>query len=180
MQNCNYAEQRPWSDKFLPQDKKILVDVFGCDESLIEITTPEVDMRRAADLVIKSANEDERGVYVAVRTRKAGYAANYPDEFTVRAHYTAGHKTEYAKIMEGYGDIMLYGFVIEGIIQRWILLDLEVFREEAENDYIVREHKHNRDGKNSFYAYNINSFNCTNNKKPDILLGYSKDYFKKG
>lgn len=172
MENCDYSSQRPWSDQFLPQDKKILSNVFGCDTALIEITTPDVDMRKAADLIIQSHVPDERGVYVAVRTRTAGYAAQYADEFTVRAHYTAGHKTEYAKIMEGYGDIMLYGFVVENVISRWILIDLDVFREEAENDYIKMEHKHNRDGKNSFYAYNIKSF-----KQPGILLGNSVGYF---
>lgn len=177
MNTCDYNNQRPWSDRFLTQDKKILVNVLKCDESLIEITTPETDMQEAADLIIKSNVKGERDVYVAVRTRTSAYAERYSDEFTIRAHYTAGYKTEYEKIMEGYADIMLYGFVINNIITRWILLDLHTFREEAEENYIVKEHKHNRDGRNSFYAYNINSFKCTKSFYPDILISWSDGYF---
>lgn len=179
MNTCDYNKQRPWSDKFLPQDKTILSNVLNCDESLIEVTTPMVDMQQAADLIIKSNIPDERDIYVAVRTRTSGYAERYSDEFTVRAHYTEGYKTEYEKIMEGFGDIMLYGFVINNSIARWVLIDLEIFRQEAENDYIIKEHKHNRDGRNSFYAYNINSFKCTKSCFPDILISWSDGYFSK-
>ncbi len=177
MENCDYSAQRPWSDRFLGQDKQILSSVFGCDIGLIEVTSPEIDMQRAADLLIKSPTGNDRDIHVAVRTRKGAYTERYSDEFTVRAHYTAGHKTEYEKIMEGHADIMLYGFVVDDVKSRWILLDLDIFRKEAEEEYIVREHKQNRDGRNSFYAYNIKSFLCSDTHYPDILLGWSEGYF---
>jgi len=145
---------------------------MGCGKVDVNITPFIVDVKEAADLVIEGG-DDAEDIYSAVRLRKSEFASRYPYEFTVRYQYTAGYKTEYEKIMEGYADIMFYGFVIKGSIARWIILNMDAFREEAEQDYIKKEHKHNTDGRNSFLAFDVRSF------KSDIILGTSEGYFGK-
>jgi hypothetical protein len=163
----NYNNNRHWSDKFLPQ----VIQVLSCGKADVNITPFWQDVKEAADLVIKADENYGKDLYSAVRLRKSSYASKYPYEFTVRYQYTDGYKTEYEKIMEGYADIMFYGFVIDGSIARWIILDMDAFRAEAEEDYIVKEHKHNADGRNSFLAFNVKSF------KHQIILGHSEGYF---
>lgn len=161
----NYASQRRWSDRYLPA----VIETLGCAN--VNVSPFEVDVEQATDLIIEGDSEFGKNVHVAVRLRKSKFATRYPYEFTVRYQYTDGYKTEHEKIMEGYADIMFYGFVDQNCIFRWIILDLDVYREEAENDYITKEHKHNRDGRNSFLAYDIRSF------KGDIIIAHSAGYF---
>ena len=163
----NYDNNRHWSDRFLPQ----VIQVLSCGRGNVNITPFWQDVKEAADLVIEADVEYDENLYAAVRLRKSSYASRYPFEFTVRYQYTAGYKTEYEKILEGYADIMFYGFVIGKSIARWIILDMDVFRAEAENDYIVKEHKHNADGRNSFLAFDVRSF------KGNIILSHSEGYF---
>jgi len=163
----NYNNQRHWSDKFLPQ----VIQVLSCDKANVNITPFIVDVKEAADLVIASDAEYDKDLYAAVRLRKSEFASRYPYEFTVRYQYTAGYKTEYEKIIEGYADIMFYGFVIGNSIARWIILDMDCFRKEAEEEYIARAHKRNTDGRNSFLAFDVRSF------KSNIILGHSQGYF---
>jgi len=165
----NYNKQRHWSDQFLPQVKKVL----SCGRADVNITPFIVDVKQAADLVIEPDTNYNESDYVAVRLRKSKFADKYPYEFTVRYQYTAGHKTEYGKIMEGYANIMFYGFIIGNSIARWIILDMDCFRAEAEKDYIIKEHKFNTDGINSFLAFDVRSF------KTKIILGTSQGYFPK-
>jgi hypothetical protein len=163
----NYNSQRHWSDQFLPS----VMDTLGGGHTEVEITPFIVDVEQAADLIIKAGEAENKDEYVAVRLRKSKFASRYPFEFTVRYQYTAGYKTEYEKIMEGFADLMFYGFVVNNQVARWILLDMDRFREEAENDYIIKEHKHNRDGRNSFLAFDVRSF------KSDIIISHSVGYF---
>jgi hypothetical protein len=163
----NYNHNRHWSDRFLPQVMKVLS--FG--KADVRITPFWQDVKEAADLKILADSQDEEDIYAAVRLRKSSYASRYPFEFTVRYKYTAGYKTEYEKIMEGYADIMFYGFVIGKNVARWIMLDMDVFRAEAEEDYISKEHKYNADGRNSFLAFDVRSF------KNNIILSHSVGYF---
>lgn len=163
----DYNNNRHWSDQYLDQVKKVL----GCGRANVSITSFRIDTQEAADLLIEADNKHD-DVYVAVRLRKQQYVNKYPHDFTVRYEYTDGYKTEYQKIMEGFADTMFYGFVIGGSIARWIILDMDCFRKEAEKDYIIKEHKHNRDGRNSFLAFDIRSF------KSNIVIMTSKGYFK--
>jgi len=163
----NYNHNRHWSDKFLPQ----VIQVLSCGKANVSITPFSIDVKEAADLIIEADLEYQKDLYAAVRLRKSSYTSRYPFEFTVRYQYTAGYKTEYEKIMEGFADIMFYGFVIGNSIARWIILDMDVFRAEAEKDYIARVHKYNADGRNSFYAFDVRTF------KGNIILGHSEGYF---
>lgn len=165
-----YNKSRKFSDKYLDSVKTILSNVLKCKKNEIIISPDLIDMREAADLIICGDTKEEN-VYVAVRIRKSKFAHLYPYDFTIRYEYTAGYKTEYEKIMEGYGDIMVYGFIEDNRINRWLLIDLEQFRKEAEKDYIIKEHKQNKDGRNSFLAFDIRSF------KGKIILSNSVNYF---
>lgn len=161
-----YSNNRNWSDQYLDQVKNIL----GCGKAKVSVTSFRVDTQEAADLIIEADNSHD-DVYVAVRLRRAQYINKYPNDFTVRYEYTAGYKTEYQKIMEGYAHIMLYGFVINNSIARWIILDMDCFRKEAEESYIIKQHKQNVDGRNSFLAFDIHSF------KSKIIIAHSDGYF---
>ena len=93
------ADKR-WSDRFLPQIKQIL------GLHLIDEPPVEEDMRHNTDLIVLRLD----AVRVACRVRKYQYYLEYTDEFTVRERRPSGERTELAKIIQGWGDYMLYGF----------------------------------------------------------------------
>ena len=61
--------------------------------------------------------------------------------------------------MEGMGDLYLYGHAVEAdlSLERWLLMDLSVFRYAMENLNIPRKEKYNWDG-TRFYSFNIYDF----------------------
>jgi hypothetical protein len=88
------------------------------------------------------------------------YWKRYPDQFTLRSRLDSGTKTELAKILEGFGDWMFYGFSDgEMAIRRWYLIDLHVFRWNWAlfPDAFRSEEKKNGDG-TYFRAFWIRSF----------------------
>ncbi|NCC68746.1 MAG: hypothetical protein EOM14_11245 [Clostridia bacterium] len=115
-----YAEDREWSDLYLPAVKRIIGPL------LLEETSFEVDTRQAADLIVLKA----RHMMIAARVRRFGYADRYPWEFTIRSHRDSGAKTELQKIVDGFGDWMFYGHagIMPGEIDRWFVIDLAKFR----------------------------------------------------
>lgn len=115
-----YRRRRGWSDKFLPLIRPII------GEFLIDEPAVAEDELRNTDLIVLGM-EAKR---VACRIRKAEYYAKYPDDFTIRSWVSSGNKTELTKIIEGWGDILFYGFVNEEETKlvHWKILDLNVFR----------------------------------------------------
>lgn len=178
----NYNNQRTLSDSHIPVAKKQILKSLGISapEWRVDITTPEQDMTEAADLDITN---DIDHFMTALRLRNTQYAFRYPNEFTVRREYYAGHKTEYQKIMEGFGDFMFYGFHNFGDIPRWIFLNLDIYRDEHYFDedtgvYLPKDHlryeiKNNKDNRNNFISYDLLSFQ---NRK-DLLVDHSPGYF---
>jgi len=165
-----YNTQRKWSDAYIPVVNTILRQAIAMDASdSIEITSDEVDMKEAADLSIIGAGYDIR---IALRLREAAYANAYPYDFTIRYQYADGYKTEFAKIEEGKADLMFYGFTDNGKIIRWLILDLDALRLEINEPHVKYEQKGNRDGRNSFRAYDIRSF-----KRDDLIVAKSKGFF---
>ena len=116
----NFDEQYAWQQRFLPQVAKIIAPY------MVRVAPMEEDQKRNTDMMMLKVD----GVRVGVRTRKFEYLASFGDEFTIRSELPSGTKTELAKIIEGWGDLLFYGFADdeEHDIAAWMIGDLGVFR----------------------------------------------------
>lgn len=119
----DYAAQRAWSDRYIPEIKKII-------GPLLLVEAPEQkDRKEATDLIILTA----RNLDIACRVRKPKYYEEYPFEFTIRKAALNGGKTEWDKIREGFGHWMFYGFAADesdpkqGFLA-WYVIDLNILR----------------------------------------------------
>ena len=147
-----YDKDRRWSDKYIPAIKAV------AGPFLLTTAPFEWDTKQATDLIVIHARDKT----IAARMRRARFATQYPDEFTIRYHRDTGTSTEYEKIVNGWADWMFYGFAAtgdaDGRIQRWWLLDLKVFRA-----HLIRRRgkvgveKPNDDG-TSLVAFNVGKF----------------------
>ena len=114
----NWKEQKEWSDRFLPEIKGILGQTF------IGAAPPEEDMEHNTDLMVYRMEP----LRIACRIRKEGYFGKYGHEFTIRASVSNGSKTEFHKIIEGWGDYFFYGFGNkQGKLVWWSIGNLRVF-----------------------------------------------------
>jgi hypothetical protein len=118
-----YQKRREFSDKFLPEVKKLL------GLTLIKDATQQEDKVEATDLVLPYAR-------IAVRVRQKKWI-HYSNEFTLRSYGPKHCATEYAKLLNNriiHATYYLSCFVDEdgNIIKAW-LIDLETWR-----DMVVR------------------------------------------
>ena len=142
------------ADELLPNIKFIL------GRYLIGSAPAEEDQRRNTDLIVLNMQP----VRVACRIRRFEYLADYRDEFTIRSDRPSGAKTELAKVVEGWGDYLFYGFAAEDgrSLAAWFLADLVVFRRWF-NEAITAlpagalpgTLHHNRDESSSFRAFQV-------------------------
>lgn len=150
----NFRSDMQWSDRFLPEIKRII------GEHLITAAPAEEDMQRNTDLIVLTLG----AVRVACRVRQHRYLAQYGDEFTIRASRPNGTKTELTKVIEGWGDYILYGFASEDEthLAAWVLGDLRVFRLAfmrglaSQNPLGIG--RNNNDGSSTFQAFRIDEF----------------------
>ena len=158
-----YNRDRAWSDKFLPEIKRIV------GAHLLETAPDQLDWQQATDLLML----DARDMRIAARVRRHGYAQRYPNQFTLRSRVPSGAETELSKIVNGKGDWMFYGHANaagDGI-ESWSLLDLKAFRAA-----LIRQEQHpisygdcrNSDG-SAFKWFDVRSFPCW----PKLILASS-------
>jgi hypothetical protein len=114
----DWQHDKRWSDRFIPEIRGIVA------RHLILEAPLEEDQQRNTDLIVLRSS----AVRIACRVRRAQYAERYGDEFTIRTRRLYGAKTELAKLLEGWGDALFYGFAGDEGITRWLLGDLDVFR----------------------------------------------------
>ena len=115
----SWQENKKWSDAFIPEIKRALAGVLLCESPV------EEDQERNTDLIVLRM-EAKR---VACRVRRLSYLHKFGDEFTIRATLPSGKKTELAKVIEGFGDYIFYGFAgDDGTLMKWSIGDLNVFR----------------------------------------------------
>jgi hypothetical protein len=140
-----------WQRQFIPQ-MKMIAGLYLIGES-----APEEDAERNTDLIVLNLRPHR----IACRVRHYDQL-RYADEFTIRCYRPSGAKTELAKIIEGFGDYILYGFADadEHQLCAWMLGDLNVFR-LWHSQHLARNHgrepgtrKRNGDG-TEFIAYRI-------------------------
>lgn len=117
---ADFRGDKKWSDQYLPHIKRILGEVLICEPPV------EEDQERNTDLITLKMSS----IRVGCRVRKAQYFERYSDQFTIRAGRPSGAKTELTKIIEGWGDLFMYGFASQEntSLQAWGIGDLKVFR----------------------------------------------------
>ena len=115
----SYANDREWSDQYLPRVREIV-------GPLLLVPAPlERDLTEATDLIVMRA----RDMTIGVRLRRPGYAGRYPGQFTIRSHRSTGAKTGLKKIVDGWGDWLFYGHAnTGGGVPEWVLVDLHALR----------------------------------------------------
>lgn len=164
-----YKEDRKWSNKSLPYAIKIL-EYQQSKEKIpkgsIEIASDEDDINKATDLIVLKIDL----VRILYRIRRYDYLIQYGQQFTIRYDRPiSGNKTEFEKIIEGYGNYMFYGFLNkeETKICYYHLLDLNIFRhwiyeEIRKNKGILPGFlKLNKNGSSNFLSFNIRDFPST-------------------
>jgi hypothetical protein len=116
----SWQDDQRWSDRFLPEIKRIL------GEHLIGKAPDTEDIQRNTDLIVLKLD----AVRIACRIRRFEYLGKFHDEFTIRAERPNGNKTELTKIIEGWGDYFFYGFSDqqEQYLSAWMLGNLNEFR----------------------------------------------------
>lgn len=139
---------KKWSDKYLPQIKRILGETFIGEPSV------EEDQERNTDLIVLNMT----GLRFACRIRKEHYFKDYSGEFTIRSHRPSAKKTELEKILEGWGDFMFYGFANEKEVFYWKIGDLKIFRTYfsrycVKNKTVPGIKKSNKDSSSDFIAF---------------------------
>lgn len=108
-----------WQRRYIPELKRIV------GEHLIGEAPAAEDAERNTDLIVLRLE----AVRIACRVRTPGYANGYLNEFTIRASRPSGARTELAKIIEGWGDYILYAFASDDDhLGAWTLGNLNVFR----------------------------------------------------
>ena len=120
----HWVKDKDWSDHFIPEIKRVLV-AHLC-KRLIGAAPVEEDRERNTDLIVLTM----RDTRIAARVRRPHCLARFGYDLTIRTERPSGSKTEMEKIVEGWGEFMLYGFSAgdERTLARWILIDLAAFR----------------------------------------------------
>jgi hypothetical protein len=182
MRQNNYTDNRNWANEVMPQVMEIILNLMPPNQGWQIRETPEdIDMTEAADLILYNGDMECR---IGVRVRDTYALDNWPYDFTIRHAYTDGYKTEFGKVVgDGYCDMNFYGFVVDGKIVRWVVIDFNEFRNQHEmvNDVLVpMAHleytlEHNTDGRNNFFAYDIMSFENHDRLVLDCSEGYFND-----
>ncbi|MCC8163348.1 MAG: hypothetical protein LIO86_09370 [Lachnospiraceae bacterium] len=126
MSDGNYGADRRFGDSFMPEVKAILGQFLLRDDFVDE------DKERNTDLIVLQMEAKRIGV----RIQRYGYLKQYGDEFTIRYQRQSGYKTEYQKIIEGWGDYFFYGFAdANGFrLGKWFIGDYNAFRKFAHNE----------------------------------------------
>lgn len=116
----DWKQDKTWSDKFIPQIKRILA------KKLVSVGSYEEDSQHNTDLIVLRTDN----VRIGCRIRRFQYAEKYHDEFTIRCSRPNNTKTELQKIIEGWGNYFFYGFCNENEsdLLCWFLGDLCAFR----------------------------------------------------
>ena len=160
----DWRTDKRWSDRFLPEIKRIL------GEHLIGEPPMEEDAERNTDLMVLKLD----AVRIGCRVRKYKFLHEYGHQFTIREGRPSGVKTELTKIIEGWGDFFFYGFCDESEtrLAKWILGDLKAFRlyftqELYRNKGVLPgQEQFNFDGSSSFRIFEYASI-------PNFVIGSS-------
>jgi hypothetical protein len=161
----SYASDRTWSDLYIPALKQIVGPL------LLDEAPLEHDMQQATDLIVFTA----RDMRIGCRVRRPGYAGRYPWQFTLRSRRDSGATTELTKIIDGWGDWLVYTHAdIDSRAPRlshWLVLNLNVFRAQMIRSWALREHTRTQQIPNGdgtyFVPYDVRALS------PDLVVASS-------
>lgn len=131
----SYRLNRTWSDQFIPEICRIVGPL------LLVPATVELDNKEATDLMVFAVKTfGVKDMRIAARVRRPGMRRHerHGPEFTVRCRVLSGAKTEWAKIIEGFGDWLFYGHASadeQGKIEWWMVVCLRALREHHEKNW---------------------------------------------
>ena len=126
----SYTSDRSWSDGFIPSIKTIV------GPYLLEPSTFERDTREATDLIVLIA----RDMRIAARVRRPGAFERWPYDFTIRERRDSGAETELQKIVDGWGDWLLYGHAFDNErLHKWMIVNLHALRSALIRRVIPRD-----------------------------------------
>ena len=119
MKTRNFRIQKKHSDRTLPEALTILA-LLG-----IRPATEIEDMKQASDAIFVQTELGSAGI----RIRAPGVWERFRRQFTIRSYVGPHIKTEYHKIMKGFGKLYLYGHRDDNFkITRYCIFDLDIFR----------------------------------------------------
>jgi hypothetical protein len=151
MPPSDWQRSKSSADRFEPEAKRILAEHF------IRPATREEDIFEATDLRVFSVAP----LTVAWRHRDAKYLTRYPHDITIRLARPSGARTEFDKIVDGWGHVFLYTFGDESSLKvvAWRLIDLDALRAQMIKGPALRYVDcPNPDGSSVLRAYNTRSF----------------------
>jgi len=116
----DFKSDKKWSDRFIPEIKCTLGLYLISEAPFVE------DAEHNTDLIVMTL----KPYRIGCRMRGYRFFKEHPDDFTIRSDRPTGAKTEFTKIMEGWGDYLFYGFCDEKeeSIRAWRLIDFKSFR----------------------------------------------------
>jgi len=146
-----WQSDKAWSDKFLRQIKGIIGQELICAAPDVE------DQERNTDLIVFKLD----AIRIACRVRRFPYQC-YAGEFTLRSNRSSGTKTELAKVIEGWGNYIFYGYANQNdtAIEKWLIGDLSRFRLWFSYELMKNKgqvpgiDKNNHDGSSDFRVFN--------------------------
>ena len=148
-----WKNDKQWSDRYLSEIKRHLGEYLISEPENIK-----EDETHNTDLVVLEL----KAVRIACRIRKEKYREKYGHEFTIRSFRQSGNKTELAKIIEGWGDYIFYGFADDEHLTQWFIGDLKAFRLWFNSEIVRRKgglpgkEQSNPDGSSDFRAFEKN------------------------
>ena len=150
------------ADQFLPEARRVIL-LKQPGLSKVRISDDQQDQEEALDLIVDA--------------QRWAWRLRRPDcrwrDLTIRYRRPTGHVTEWAKIMDGYGDYYLYSWTTDDswLLRRfseWAVIDLSALRQNASALFDAAEQQRNKDGSSTFLAWPIGvlrDHNCVPEEK---------------
>lgn len=152
----DYETDFAWQARFAAHASEIVRN-YVRDQLFAELddTTPEDDWKRNTDGFVRfHVRLPKNNARLSRRVRRVGYRTNYQYEQTIRKDRPSGAEAEFPKLMNGYGDIELYGFgPDDGLGEdgpqlrfvQWFLGDLNILRTYLAEGCYLPKPKKNKD-----------------------------------
>ena len=121
-----FKEDKAWSDSYMNQVRLAMSTHFLQLGSFKEDTEMNTDLRIIDFQSVKGGIGAGR-----ISSRLRHYDPMYPDNvdiYTMRYSRPSGMKTEFPKVMEGFGDFFFYGIMNRGILAVYKIYCLAEFR----------------------------------------------------
>lgn len=147
----SWQQDKNAADRFMPEARRVLAELF------IRPADLHADLHEATDLKVFTIAP----LTVAWRHRSADYLYRFPFDVTIRTSRPSGAKTEFAKILEGWGDFFLYSFGSIGAphFLAYRILSLAALRAQVAVGPPLRSRDLvNCDGSSGFRAYDTRAF----------------------